>query len=101
VIVVPDGFSMKASGGNIAPGCSGAGSGLAIPKSNNDYDYAALNACAKKLKGVSPDFASETSVTISANANIPYQIVISTIDALRKADNGDDLFPDVNFGLAK
>jgi len=101
VIVVPDGFSMKASGGNIAPGCSGAGSGLAIPKANNDYDYAALNACAKKLKGVSPDFASETSVTISANANIPYQIVISTIDALRKADNGDDLFPDVNFGLAK
>jgi len=101
VIIVPEGFSMKASGGNISPGCNGAGSGIAIPKGASDYDYAGLNACAKKLKGVSPDFASETAVTISANANIPYQTVISTIDALRKADNGDDLFPDVNFGLAK
>ena len=39
VIVVPDGFSMKASGGNVAAGCNGAGPGLAIPKANNDYDY--------------------------------------------------------------
>jgi biopolymer transport protein TolR len=101
VIVVPDGFSMKASGGNVAAGCNGAGPGLAIPKANNDYDYASLNACAKKLKGISPDFASETAVTISANANIPYQVIIATIDALRRAENGDELFPDVNFGLAK
>ena len=101
VIVVPDGFSMKASGGNVAAGCNGAGPGLAIPKTAADYDYASLNACAKKLKGISPDFAGETAVTISANANIPYQVIIGTIDALRKADNGDDLFPDVNFGLAK
>src|SRR5258706_8625603 len=69
VIIVPEGFSMKASGGNIAPGCNGAGSGLAIPKANNDYDYNALNVCAKRLKSASPEFASETSVTISANAD--------------------------------
>src|SRR5450432_4198487 len=52
VIVVPDGFSMKAGGGNVAGGCNGAGAGLAVPKlSNNAYDYNSLNACAKKLKG--------------------------------------------------
>ena len=102
VIVVQDGFSVKARGGNVAPGCNEAGAGLAIPKRDNDYDYNALNACAKHLKGLSADFQSETNVTISANPNIPYQAIISTIDALRKTnDTGDELFPDVNFGLAR
>src|SRR5438874_3261096 len=32
VLVVPDGFSVKARGGNVAPGCSDTGSGLAVPK---------------------------------------------------------------------
>src|SRR6187402_1698951 len=31
VFIVPDGFSLKASGGNIAPGCSGVGPGIGIP----------------------------------------------------------------------
>ena len=54
------------------------------------------------LKNLSPDFKDETSVTVSANPNIPYQVVISTIDAVRKAnDSGEELFPDVNFGLAR
>ena len=102
IIVVQEGFSVKARGGNVAPGCNEAGSGLAIPKRDNDYDYAALNSCAKRLKGLSPDFQGESNVTISANPNIPYQAIIGTIDALRKAnDTGEELFPDVNFGLAR
>src|SRR6476469_2528810 len=32
VIVVPDGFSLKARGGNVAPGCNDTGPGIAIPK---------------------------------------------------------------------
>ena len=101
VIVVQDGFSVKARGGNVAPGCQEAGPGLAIPKKSGDYDYPALSACAKRLKNLSPDFKDETSVTVSANPNIPYQVVISTIDAVRKDDTGEALFPDVNFGLAR
>jgi biopolymer transport protein ExbD len=102
IIVVQEGFSVKARGGNVAPGCNEAGAGLAIPKRDNDYDYNALNSCAKRLKSLSPDFQTETSVTISANPNIPYQAIIGTIDALRKSnDTGDELFPDVNFGLAR
>jgi biopolymer transport protein ExbD len=102
IIVVQEGFSVKARGGNVAPGCNEAGAGLAIPKRENDYDYNALNACAKHLKGLSADFQTETNVTISANPNIPYQAIIGTIDALRKAnDTGEELFPDVNFGLAR
>lgn len=114
VIVVPDGFSVKARGGNVAAGCNEAGAGLAVAKKDGDYDYASLNACVKKLKNLSADFKDETSVTISANPNIPYQAIIGTIDAVRSdADLGCDptktdeqsrrgcLFPDVNFGLAR
>jgi biopolymer transport protein TolR len=54
------------------------------------------------LKGTSPDFADETTVTISANPNIPYQAVIGTMDAVRRTEDGTkELFPDVNFGLAR
>ena len=46
VIVVPDGFSIKARGGNVGPGCSDVGSGLALAKvaagGKQDYDYAGL-----------------------------------------------------------
>ena len=114
VIVVQDGFSVKARGGNVAPGCQEAGAGLAIPKKNNDYDFASLGACAKRLKNLSPDFKDEMSVTVSANPNIPFQAIVSTMDAVRKDENGECapdkdgvwagvgcLFPDVNFGLAR
>ena len=114
VIVVQDGFSVKARGGNVAPGCQEAGPGLAIPKKNNDYDFAALGACAKRMKSLSPDFAGEMAVTLSANPNIPFQAIVSTMDAVRKDESGECapdkegvwagvgcLFPDVNFGLAR
>jgi biopolymer transport protein TolR len=101
VIVVREGFSVKARGGNIAPGCSEAGPGIAIPKKGSEYDYPSLSACAKRLKGLSQDFAEETQVTISANPDIPYQAVISTIDAVRNDEGGTPLFPEVNFGLAR
>jgi biopolymer transport protein ExbD len=103
ILIVPDGFSVKARGGNVAPGCKDSGSGLAVGKTTSgDYDYDALAKCVTGLKRSSPDFADESSVTISANANIPYSALIATMDAIRTApDNGEAMFPDVNFGLAK
>jgi biopolymer transport protein ExbD len=102
VFISGEGFGLKASGGNVAPGCNGTGSGLAVGKKNGEYDYASLNACADKLKKANPDFAEETQVIITASPNIPYQVVISTMDAVRSTgDKGDDLFPEVNFGVAR
>jgi len=101
VFVVNDGFSLKASGGNIASGCTTAGAGLAVPKANNDYDYASLTKCAQVLKDASPDFKDETQVTITANPGVEYQIVIRAIDALRRSPEGEDLFPDVHFGVPR
>ncbi len=43
------------------------------------YDYDALQASAQKYKST---FANETVVTISAEAKIPMQVLISTMDAL-------------------
>lgn len=101
VLIVPEGFSVKARGGNVAPGCNDTGPGIAIPKKGGDWDYASLKACAAKLKGASPDFQDEMGVTVTPNPNTPYQIVISTMDSLRKNEAGEELFPDVNFGVAK
>ena len=104
ILVVNDGFSVKARGGNVAPGCNDTGQGLAVGKTpdGKEYNFDALKKCVTALKNSSPDFAEETSVTISANPNIPYQAVIGTMDAVRKSEDGTkDLFPDVNFGLAR
>jgi biopolymer transport protein TolR len=101
VFVVNEGFSLKASGGNIATGCSSPGPGLAVPKTGSDYDYAGLTECAKKLKEASPDFKDETQVTITANPGIDYQTLIRAIDALRRSKEGEDLFPDVHFGVPR
>jgi biopolymer transport protein TolR len=101
VLVVPDGFSLKARGGNVAPGCNDTGPGIAIPTKNGDYDYEALKTCATKLKGAAPEFKDEMGVTISANPPIPYQVVIGTMDAVRKNEAGEELFPEVTFGVAR
>ena len=93
---------MKASGGSIAPGCHDTGSGITVPKTGPDYDYKALNACIAIVKHEAPEAVKdETSVTIAANPNIPYQVIVSTIDALRSDAQGADLFPDVQFGLPR
>jgi biopolymer transport protein TolR len=101
VLIVTDGFSIKASGGNVAPGCAGLGAGNAISKQGARYDYTALTTCAAKLKKSSPDFADETQVSIAANNDIDYQTVISTIDALRTTTRGEPLFPDVTFKVQR
>jgi len=101
VLVVNDGFSIKAAGGNVAPGCDGVGPGIAIPMKSGQLDYDALTDCAAKLRGSSADFADETQVYISANPGTDYQTLISTIDALRSTRQGDPLFTDVNFKVPR
>jgi biopolymer transport protein ExbD len=99
ILIVNDGFSMKASGGNVALGCVGPGPGIAIPKKNGRYDYSSLNACAAKLKAASPDFAEESQFYVTGNPGTDYQTIVSVIDALRTdmRDPGRTLFTDVNF----
>jgi biopolymer transport protein TolR len=81
------GFTIGASGGIMAP----------IPKlPSGQYDYKALTQRLMEIKAV-PDTADETKATFNADANIPYDIVIQTLDAMREDTSGKLLFPDVVF----
>jgi biopolymer transport protein ExbD len=101
VVVVSDGFAVKARGGNVAPGCSEAGAGLAVPKRDGAFDYDALKRCVSKLKASAPAFANENGVTITANPNVPYDVVVATMDAVRSSTDGADLFPEVSLAIAR
>lgn len=101
VLIVNDGFSIKASGGSVGAGCSGIGQGISVGKRGGEYDYGGLTSCADKLKRSNPAYAEEEQVTITANPGVAYEIVIKTMDALRTtADGKSPLFQKVNFGLA-
>ena len=87
ITVGATGYIIGASGG-VLP---------AIPRlPTGHYDYKALTAKLKEIKET-PDAAGETKATFNADANIPYDIVIPTLDAMRTAEDGKVLFPDVNF----
>ena len=87
VSVGATGFTVAASGG-VLP---------IVPKlPNGQYDYAALTKKLREIKS-NPDNADETKVIFNADANIPYDVVIATVDAMRQADDGKLLFPDVTF----
>jgi len=105
IVVIDTGFIVSAFGQRIGEGCQGPGSGLAVglktTDGTKDYDYASLNACAKRLKNQVPEAGDETAATLTANKDVPYQVIISTIDAIRRDDEGKDLFPDINFGVPK
>jgi len=64
-------------------------------------DADAITACARKLKDSSPDFKEETQIRITASNGISYRKVIECIDAVRKDKSGNDLFPDVLFGVPR
>jgi len=99
VIVAVPGFVVTAAGRRVAPGCHEAGTGTAVPKRDDAYDFAALTACATAIKSSEPRFAGETHVTVTADAGVDVQTVVSTIDALRGPDGS--LFPEVALGVPR
>jgi len=87
VSVGATGFTVAASGG-VLP---------VIPKlPSGQYDYASLTAKLQEIKAA-PDNADETKANFNADATIPYDIVVATLDAMRQNNDGKVLFPDVAF----
>jgi biopolymer transport protein ExbD len=101
VIVVNDGFSIKASGGSVAPGCDGVGPGISIPKKGESYDYDGLTQCVQKLKNSNPDFEAESQASLTCNPDVPFQVVVSVMDALRNGKDGTILFEEISFKVAR
>ena len=98
ILIVNEGFSVKARGGNVAPGCSDTGGGIAVPKKDGAYDFEGLRACVSHVKGT---FQDERDATVTANPGVPYQTLVATLDAIRNDKDGKELFPDVSLGVAR
>jgi biopolymer transport protein ExbD len=94
VFILADGFRVStaeqqegAEAGKAQDSAGGPSIPLAKPGAPMDdyerYDYIALEAKAKELKGKAKH---ETVVTLSAENDIPMQVLISTMDAVRGTD---------------
>ena len=75
-----------------------------ISNRSGAHDFKGLNEILKQLKVRFPD---KTDITILAEADTPYQILVSTMDATRAFSvvsagsvRFGDLFPDISFGDA-
>jgi biopolymer transport protein TolR len=83
-----------------ATGFTVAGAGAVLPiipkLANGQYDYKTLTVKLLEIK-TRPENADETKANFNADANTSYDIVIATLDAMRTAENGKILFPDVAF----
>jgi biopolymer transport protein ExbD len=87
VSVGATGFTVAASGG-VLP---------VIPKlATGQYDYPSLTAKLQEIKSA-PNNAEETKANFNADATIPYDVVVATLDAMRQNNDGKVLFPDVAF----
>ena len=87
VSVGASGFTVAASGG-VLP--------IVAKLPNGQYDYKSLTTKLKEIKSA-PDNATETKANFSADANISYDVVVATLDAMRITDEGKILFPDISF----
>ena len=65
-----------------------------LPNGQYDYDGADQQAHGDQVDRTTP---SETKANFNADANIPYDIVIETLDAMRQDEDGKVLFPDIVF----
>jgi len=86
VTVAANGFIVAGSGAVIPP----------IPKlPNGQYDFDGLN---NKLIEIKKEIAhGETKATFNADAYVPYEMVVKTLDAMREDKQGKALFPDIVF----
>lgn len=96
-MVGPKGIALKTSSGNIGPGCEAVGPGVAVPRVEGDHDFTELARCAARLKREAP---SEKTVTISAEPNVSYGVILGVMAALRGAEDGP-LFTNVQFGIPR
>jgi biopolymer transport protein ExbD len=101
VFVTSLGMAVKTSGGNVAPGCAGAGPGIALPRSPTGLDLAGLSACAALVRAQDSSFATETTAVVVANPGVPFGEVVAVMDALRVEPSGRVGFPDIRFGVAR
>ncbi len=125
VKISPTGIIIGAGGGFLMPGCTTVGAATvtvanrATPDQDGHLqDFAALTQCMQAVRRQwATEVANDHSINVSPNGEIPYGVLVKTIDAVREArsgacriaedghagdfSNSDCLFPEVTLGLLR
>ncbi len=125
VKISPSGYIVGAGGGFLMPGCTTVGAAtVTVPnRSSGDQDghmqdFAALTQCMQSIRRQwATEVANDHSINVSPNGDIPYGVLVKTIDAVRESrpgacriaedghggdfSNADCLFPEVTLGVLR
>ena len=104
VIVLPNGYKIGARGGFLDPGCRTVGQApITVPAlgaadaDGYTHDFASLTQCMTALRVAFHDdisTADEHSINITINGDIPYGVLVRTIDAVREDHEGACRMPE-------
>lgn len=103
VFILADGFNIGASGATLDGNSENRTGEPLIVKTQKtsasgkvsiDYDYTRLQ---QKLIEIKRSFPDEETMIVSADGNIPYEVIVRVMDAARKSSDGKILFPAVAF----
>lgn len=102
VFILKDGFNLAATGATLTGDTDGRPGQPLVPKvtvteggkQRVEYDFPGLQ---RKLIEIKKRFPAEQSMIISADADVPYEVVVHAMDAARKTSDGALLFPSVAF----
>ena len=102
VLISKKGFYVAATGGVVGQQQQGPANPAEAPpsipnKGDGTYDYTALT---ESMVNVKKEFPSETKVIVGAEGDIPYEVLVSTMDAIRETPGKERklLFTDVTLG---
>ncbi len=102
VFILKDGFNIGATGATLDGNSEGRPGQTLVTKleiteggkKRIAYDYVNLQ---RRLIEIKKTFPAEQTMIISADGEVPYDIIIQTMDAARKSSDGKLLFPSVAF----
>ena len=100
VLISKQGFYVAATGGVLGqqPSTDPAQKAPTIPKKpDGTYDYTALT---QQMVNIKKEFPSESKVIVGAEGDIPYEVLVGTMDAIRETPGKERqiLFSDVTLG---
>jgi hypothetical protein len=125
VKIMPTGYIVGAGGGFLLPGCTTIGAAtVTVPnRSGADaegytHDFAGLTQCMQAIRRHwAQEVANDHSINVATNSEVPYGVLVRTIDAVREArpnacrlnddmrsgdfSNPDCLFPEVTLGVLR
>lgn len=125
VKVTPAGYIVGAGGGFLAAGCRSVGAAtMTVPNRPSPdadgalQDFAGLTQCMQNIRQQwATEVADDHSINVSPNGDIPYVVLVKTLDAVRESrpgacrlpennqagvyTNPDCLFPEVTLGILR